>query len=132
MLISGCKDTAVRYTNRDTTVYKRKPSSYHTVWFSGIDQAAEDAVKKYLSCQNATPEPYSQPLQMTPLPECPWQNLAADFCGPLPSREYLLVMIDDYSRYPVVEIVTTTSANAVIPAFDRVLYVWHSSDSKER
>ena len=57
---------------------------------------------------------------MTPLPEGPWQNLSADFCGPLPSGEYLLVIIDDYSRYPVVEIVTTTSANAVIPAFDRV------------
>ena len=44
-----------------------------------------------------------------------------DFWGPLPSRgEYLLVMIDMYSRYPEVEIVRSTSADAVVPHIDKV------------
>ena len=58
---------------------------------------------------------------MTPLPQAPWQYLSADFCGPLPSGDMLFVVIDEYSRYPEVEIVRSTSANTVIPKLDRLL-----------
>ena len=37
------------------------------------------------------------------------------FLGPLPSGEYLMVVIDKYSRFPEVEIVTSTSARSTIP-----------------
>ena len=50
---------------------------------------------------------------MTPLPEAPWRGLSTDFYGLLPNGEYLLVIIDEYSRYPVVEIVKSTSASTV-------------------
>ena len=49
----------------------------------------------------------------------PWQKVHADFCGPLPSGEYLIVVIDRYSRYPEVEIVRSTKASSVIPKFDK-------------
>ena len=32
------------------------------------------------------------------------QELSKDLCGPFPSGDYLLVVIDDFSRYPEVEI----------------------------
>ena len=35
-------------------------------------------------------------------------------------NEYLLVITDDYSRYPVVEPVRSTSSKHVIPVMDRV------------
>lgn len=57
---------------------------------------------------------------MSEMPEAPWHNLSADFYGPLPSGEYLLVVIDDYTRYPVVKILHSTSATTVIPAIDDV------------
>jgi transposase InsO family protein len=38
----------------------------------------------------------------------------------LPNSEYLLIITDDYSRYPVVETVKSTSANTVIPRVDKV------------
>ena len=38
-----------------------------------------------------------------------------DFLGPLPSAEYLMVVIDEYSRFPEVEIVTSTPARSTIP-----------------
>ncbi|XP_069122386.1 uncharacterized protein [Argopecten irradians] len=44
-----------------------------------------------------------------------------DFCGPLDTGEYLFVIIDEYSRYPIVEIVKSVSANATIPVLDKVL-----------
>ncbi|XP_060552186.1 uncharacterized protein K02A2.6-like [Ruditapes philippinarum] len=58
---------------------------------------------------------------MSELPVGPWQDLSADFCGPLPSGEYLLVITDEYSRYPIVEIVPSVSSNKVIPVIDKVL-----------
>ncbi|KAL0154000.1 hypothetical protein M9458_050664, partial [Cirrhinus mrigala] len=61
-----------------------------------------------------------EPLHMSELPEAPWHNLSADFYGPLPSGEYLLVVIDDYMRYPVVKILHSTSTTAVIPVLDDV------------
>ena len=57
---------------------------------------------------------------MTELPERPWQKLFVDFSGPYPSGEYCLIVVDDYSRYPVVEIASTTSAAAVIPRLDKI------------
>ena len=61
-----------------------------------------------------------EPLKMSDMPEKAWENLSADFCGPLPTGEYLFVIIDEHSRYPVVEIVTV-SANTVIPILDKVI-----------
>ncbi|XP_066918507.1 uncharacterized protein [Clytia hemisphaerica] len=58
---------------------------------------------------------------MTKIPNGPWENLRADLFGPLPSREYVLVIQCLYSRFPAVEIVSSTSATAVIPANDKIL-----------
>ena len=57
---------------------------------------------------------------MSTLPNGPWEELSADFLGPFPGGDMLLVMIDDYSRFPEVEIITTTSARAVIPRMDSI------------
>ena len=47
----------------------------------------------------------------------------ADFLGPIPDthqHQYLLVTTDCYSRFPDVEIVSSMSANTIIPKFDRI------------
>ena len=91
------------------------------VWFPGIDAQAKSMIEKCIPCQAATPTKHHEPLQMTKLPDGPWQKLSADFCGPLPTGDYLLVVIDEYSRYPEVEILKSTSAKATIPKFDKIL-----------
>ena len=58
---------------------------------------------------------------MSDLPSGPWKDLSADFCGPLPTGEYLFIIIDEYSRYPIVEIIRSVSAKTVIPVLDKVL-----------
>ena len=40
---------------------------------------------------------------MSELPDYPWQQLSLDFFS-LPSGEELLVLIDDFSRFPEVEV----------------------------
>ncbi|CAC5369008.1 unnamed protein product [Mytilus coruscus] len=57
---------------------------------------------------------------MSDLPDAPWTYISMDFCGPFPSGHFLMVIMDEYSRYPVVETLTTISAKAVIPLLDKV------------
>ena len=57
---------------------------------------------------------------MSKMPDAPWDKVHLDFYGPLPSGEYLLVVIDRYSGYPEVEIVRSTKASVVIPKLDKV------------
>ena len=57
---------------------------------------------------------------MTPLPDGPWKEVAVDFTGPFAGGEYLLDVIDEYSCFSEVEVVYSTSANAVIPKLDAI------------
>lgn len=54
----------------------------------------------------------------------PYGAISDVLCGSLPTEEYLTVLIDEDSRYPVVEIVSSTSAKCVIPILDKVLSVF--------
>ena len=90
------------------------------MWFPGADAPAEEAVKCCIPCQANTTRRQVEPLAMSQLPRGPWLNVSIDFCGPLPSGEYLLVMVDEFSRYPLVEIVRSTAAETVIPVVDKV------------
>ena len=50
----------------------------------------------------------------------PWHTLHHDFCGPFPHGEYLLVVIDAYSRFPEVDINQSTSTTAVISKLEHI------------
>ena len=91
------------------------------VYFPSIDRMAEQTVKQCIACQANTLEKHVEPLQMTELPPGPWQNISADFCGPFSNGQYLFGSMDDYSRFCFAELVTSTSAKAVIPVLDRIL-----------
>ena len=58
-------------------------------------------------------------MLMSPLPAAPWKEVSVDFAE-IPNKEYLLLITDDYSRYPVVEIVKSTAATTTIPKLDKV------------
>ena len=55
------------------------------IWFPKMDSRVETLIKSCLPCQAVTPESRRDPLRMTPLPPEPWQLIAADIFGPLPS-----------------------------------------------
>ena len=61
---------------------------------------------------------------MTKIPQTSWSRISADFCGPFLTGEYALIMIDDHSRYPVVEVLRSTSAKSVIPVMDKIFSVF--------
>ena len=103
-------------------IVKTKRLLREKVWFPGIDRLTEEKIRNCCPCQASMPEsaPTPEPLKMTPLPDGPWKEVAIDFAGPYPSGEYLMVVIDEYSRFPEVEILTFTSARAVIPKLDAI------------
>ena len=76
-------------------------------------------IDKCMACQANGPSNHPDPFQMSPLPPDPWNTVHMDFGGPFPSGEYLLVVIDAYSRFPEVEIVRTSAA-CIIPKLDRI------------
>lgn len=80
----------------------------------------EKMIKHCIPCQAATSQNHMEPLNMSELPKGPWQNVSIDFTGPFPSGDYLLVVIDEYSRFPEVEILKSTAATTVIPKLDRI------------
>jgi len=85
-------------------IVKTKQLIRDKVWFPEIDKLEEEKVKNCLSCQASTPKsPSREPLRMTPLPSAPWKEVAVDFAGPFPSGDYIMVVTDEFSRFPEVE-----------------------------
>ncbi|XP_055543303.1 uncharacterized protein K02A2.6-like [Wyeomyia smithii] len=68
-------------------------------WWPGIDQTAVKICERCEGCQLVQSSNPPEPMTRRALPEKPWVDIAMDFLGPMPSGEYLLVVIDYYSRY---------------------------------
>ena len=79
----------------------------------------ENIVSKCIPCQANSNRKSSEPLQMSELPKGAWLKLSIDFCGPIPTGEYLLVVVDEFSRYPVVHVTRSTSADTIMPLLDQ-------------
>ena len=102
-------------------IVKTKRLLREKIWFPAIDSLAERRVRSCLACQATTSTPITpEPIISTPLPAVPWKTLSADFLGPLPTGELLLVVMDDFSRFPEVEIVSSTASTTVIPKLDSI------------
>ena len=95
-------------------ILKTKALPGEKVWFAGINKMTEERVKSCLACQAATHKRKQGPLNMSPLPQSPWQEVSINF-KELSSGEYLLVVTDYYSQYPIIEVVSTTTAKVVVP-----------------
>ena len=70
----------------------------------GIDSAVKQLIDNCVTCQANGPENCPDPLQIFPLPPEPWYIIHIDFCGPFPTGEYTLVVIDAYSQFPEIEV----------------------------
>ncbi|GFR72332.1 transposon Tf2-1 polyprotein [Elysia marginata] len=80
-------------------IVKTKQLIGEKVWFPGIDQQVESHLKGCIPCQSSVTLKKRDPLQMSPLPKHPWDELSVDFAGPFPTGEYLLIINDDFRRF---------------------------------
>ncbi|XP_014678136.1 PREDICTED: uncharacterized protein K02A2.6-like [Priapulus caudatus] len=101
-------------------IVKTKQRLRTKVWWPGIDRAAEHVCRMCHECQLVgTPSP-PEPLKRTELPTGPWQDLAADLLGPMPMGEYLLVVVDYYSRYFEIDVLKSVTSEKVIASMDNM------------
>lgn len=100
------------------SVMKRRLRS--KVWWPLIDREAEKFVKSCQSCLMVSRPDRPPPMQRHTFPEKPWTYLAIDLLGPVPNTgdEYLVVLIDYYSRFVELEFIKPISSSAIISFLD--------------
>ena len=91
-----------------------------TCWFPGMGDQVHKLVSTCRPCLAAVPGTQKEPLKPTMLPDGAWQQVHADYKGPIGRKYYLLTFIDQYSKYPVVEVCENTSWDKMEPQLDRV------------
>ena len=103
-------------------IVKTKELLRSNVWFPKMNDMAETAVRHCFACQCMyTGNAHLEPMQMSDMSPAAWKHLSMDFLGPLPLGEELMVLVDEYSRYLIVQIIRSVSANTVIPVLDKIL-----------
>ncbi|XP_041453694.1 uncharacterized protein K02A2.6-like [Lytechinus variegatus] len=90
------------------------------VWWPHIDDDAENAVRHCPACQVESAPPRKETICPTEMPKQPWHTLHIDLCGPLPNGKSLLVVVDNASRWPEVEIITSTTTESIINRLRRI------------
>nr|XP_029715638.1 uncharacterized protein K02A2.6-like [Aedes albopictus] len=84
------------------------------VWWPGMDKEIARWVATCEGCRLVGLPQKPEPMHRRPLPSEPWIDVAIDFLGPLPSGDYLLVIVDYYSRYKEVEIMTKITGKETV------------------
>ncbi|KAE8742082.1 hypothetical protein FOCC_FOCC012356 [Frankliniella occidentalis] len=94
------------------------------VWWDGIHKDAENWVRSCHPCQLVQEGTNSEPLQPSPLPKTCWEVVSCDYLGPLPTGDYLLVIVCYYSRY--IEVLSTKkiTAEKTIECLEYVFSRW--------
>ena len=99
-------------------VVKTKQRLRSKVWWPGMDRGVEHKCRVCHGCQLVSQPSPPEPMKRTELPTEPWQDLAADLLGPLPSGEYLFAVVDYYSRYFEVAVVKSVTSRKMIECLE--------------
>lgn len=84
------------------------------VWWPKCDKDAENICKACKGCILVSAPSAPNPLKRRDLPSEPWVDIAIDLMGPLPSGDYILVVVDYYTRYKEVKTCRTITSSEII------------------
>lgn len=73
-------------------------------YFPNMDKLVKEKCESCIACQANTDKTRMLPMIPTVLPQHSWEFLATDFSSKTPSNDYLLVIVCERSRYPVLRI----------------------------
>lgn len=85
-----------------------------SVWWPKLDQQVDEYVRNCRGCCLVSAPDAPEPMIRKTLPSGPWEDIAVDFMGPLPEGQYLLVVVDYYSRFVEVKEMNSISASDTI------------------
>jgi hypothetical protein len=103
-------------------IVKTKALMREKVWFPNMNLAVENAIGSCITCLAFTKSSNNiVPMERTTLPDGVWHTVSVDFHGPLSGgRQYLLVVMDKFSSFPIVEVVSSTSADCTLVKLDKI------------
>lgn len=93
-------------------------------WWPHMDQEIIKACETCEGCRLVQASDPPEPMHRRALPDKPWVDIAIDFLGPMPTGEYILVVIDYFSRYVNVEIMTHITAKETIKRLTKIFGFW--------
>ena len=118
---ASLQDRAIQLAHEEhQAINKTKVLVKEKVRFPRIDVVVAKLLEECTACKAADDQKPREPLVTSDLPSRKWFHLCAYFYGPLPSGDYLLVIMDEDSRFPEVEAVRSVSVRTVIPVFDKI------------
>jgi transposase InsO family protein len=85
-----------------------------------MDRAIEQWSKACYGCQLVSQPEKVEPMTRTELPSRPWEHLAADFLGPLPSGDYIFAIVDYYSRWIDLAVMKSTTAEKMVDSLKQI------------
>ena len=92
-------------------------------FWPGLDADVNEFISRCIPRHTNSRIPLPEPVKMSTLPEKVFEEISADFYGPLPNGEKLLGIIDLYSRFPFIEIMKTTTAVKVIGRLENLFSI---------
>ena len=105
-------------------IVKAKSLLRSKVYWYGIDKDVENFLKSCSSCQQIANPEKPTPVKMSELPSKPWEYISADFYGPAPSGEKVLIITDLYSKFPIAELMKSTNFNTVSNRLDNLFSIF--------
>ncbi|XP_060546945.1 uncharacterized protein K02A2.6-like [Pantherophis guttatus] len=100
-------------------IVRMKALARSYVWWPGMDKEIETWVSSCANCQESRAAPNSAPVHDWENPGTPWARLHIDFAGPYKGNTFL-VIVDAYSKWLEVVLMSTTTADAVIKVLRRL------------
>ena len=92
---------------------KMKTLARSYVWWPGIDREIEKLTKSCSGCITYKKNPPEAPIHPWEFPSKPWSRIHIDFAGPFLGSMYLII-VDAYSKWPIVKIMKTTTSSKVV------------------
>lgn len=84
------------------------------IWWPSIDKSVENYVKKCHGCLMVSLPNKPEPLKIREHPSSCFEEVALDLLGPLPDGRSILVVVDWYSKFKLVEFLTKTTTKDII------------------
>lgn len=94
------------------------------MWLPGMDRDVEKECRTCYGRQLDSIPAKPEPMHRTQLPSAPWEQLAADFLGPLPSGDSLFVLVDYYSRCKIVKMMKSTTGDKNVICLKKIFSVY--------
>ena len=85
-------------------------------FFHGMYAKVAEFLSLCAECKLFTNKNYKEPQKAHEVPVKCWQKVAVDLFGPMPSKKHVVVVQDLSSRFPEARLVSSSSAEKVLPA----------------